>query len=538
MNAVSTSSPPIENLNPLPVGTKLQEFVIERALGIGGFGIVYQAHDTLLNRTVAIKEYMPTSLASRSDEQTVSLRSISFAEDFESGKATFIDEARMLARFKHPALIEVFRFWEQNKTAYMATPFYKGQTLKERLRSNSAVPHEAELKLILLPVLDALEHMHTEQVYHRDISPDNIMVTEDGTPILLDLGAARRLEEQNAQAFTVLVKPGYAPIEQYAGDAASLQGPWTDLYGWGATAYFALVGKPPPPSASRVMHDSITKLVGLKPPGYSHDFLAAIDATLAVRPDDRPQSVAELKMLLAIETPLELIPESEPLADLAPGVPAPMIRQRSRPDQTVGAMIAQGPTAPGSTAADSTNDSPAHPTADSYLLSSGAQSKSASIPIEQPASRAGQGNLMIRSVVVAVCLMALIAGIVWSSRSPLPVDVPSPSTVADTLPKPSPNPVNESVNVEVRPTIPATVSDATVAEKPASVRLAIKPWGEVLINGERRGVSPPLKALNLPAGEYNVEIRNGDYPAHKMKMKLEAGQTFRINHAFVDAASQ
>ena len=315
MNAVSTSTAAVEIQYPLPAGTRLQEFVIERALGVGGFGIVYQAHDTLLSRTVAIKEYMPTSMATRNESLTVTLRSSSFADDFETGKATFIDEARMLARFKHPALIEVFRFWEQNGTAYMATPFYNGHTLKELLRLKPGVPHEAELKLILMPVLDALEHMHGEQVYHRDISPENIMVTDDGTPILLDLGAARRIEEHNAQAFTVLVKPGYAPIEQYAGDTANLQGAWTDLYGWAASAYFALAGKPPPPAASRVMNDSIIKLVNLKPAGYSHDFLAAIDAALAVRPDDRPQSVAELKMLLAIETPVDLIPVSPPQSE-------------------------------------------------------------------------------------------------------------------------------------------------------------------------------------------------------------------------------
>jgi serine/threonine protein kinase len=163
----------VDNLNPLPAGTRLQEFVIERLIGIGGFGIVYQANDTLLHRTVAIKEYMPTSLASRTDGATVSIRSSSHSQDFETGKLSFINEARMLARFKHAALIEVFRFWEQNSTAYMATPFYEGSTLKERLRETGSVPDEATLQKFLLPVLDALDHMHKEQIYHRDISPDN-----------------------------------------------------------------------------------------------------------------------------------------------------------------------------------------------------------------------------------------------------------------------------------------------------------------------------------------------------------------------------
>lgn len=490
---------------------------MERVIGIGGFGIVYQAHDSLLNRTVAIKEYMPTSMASRTDAQTVSLRAASFADDFENGKATFIDEARMLARFKHPALIEVFRFWEQNSTAYMATPFYDGQTLKERLRLSQGTLHESALKLILMPVLDALEHMHQEQVYHRDISPDNIMVTEDGTPILLDLGAARRLEELGAQAFTVLVKPGYAPIEQYAGDAANLQGPWTDLYGWGATAYFALVGKPPPPAASRIMNDSIIKLVGLKLPGYSHDFLAAIDATLAVRPDDRPQSVADLKMLLAIETPQELIPDSlpEPVADSAS-------QARTKATGSAAASSAKPP-APSTIA----GSKPRAPGVDSALV----QRPSA---IEKlPTAQGGSKRTVI---VMAICLFVLLGGVMWLGQTTAPDNPPStPAVVADS-PSVAVAPSSDSVAIAVKPEVPAVASDVSSIEKPASARFAIKPWGEILINGERRGVSPPLKSLSLPAGEYSVEIRNSDYPSHKMKMKLEPGQVFRINHAFVDAA--
>lgn len=282
MESNTSLRPIVDNLNPLAIGTRLQEFVIESVIGAGGFGIVYKANDTQLHRTVAIKEYMPSSMASRSHGSTISLRSESYVQDFEAGKSGFISEARMLAKFKHVALIEVFRFWEQNGTAYMVTPFYEGQTLKQRLREVAVLPNEAALKEVLLPVLDALEHMHSEQVYHRDISPDNIMVLNDGKPILLDLGAARRLESENAQALTVLVKPGYAPIEQYSGDSDVQQGPWTDIYGWGASAYYALTGKPPPPSASRIMSDSIVKLAGSNLSGYSHEFLAAIDAALAV----------------------------------------------------------------------------------------------------------------------------------------------------------------------------------------------------------------------------------------------------------------
>ena len=530
MSASSTTFNAVENLNPLPAGTRLQEFVIERTIGVGGFGIVYQANDTLLNRTVAIKEYMPTSLASRSGAETVSPRSVSFAQDFESGKAAFIDEARMLARFKHPALIEVFRFWEQNSTAYMAMPFYKGQTLKERLRLNPGVPHEAELKMILMPVLDALEHMHREQVYHRDISPDNIMVTEDGTPILLDLGAARRIEEHNAQAFTVLVKPGYAPIEQYAGDAVSLQGPWTDLYGWGASAYFALAGKPPPPAASRVMNDSIGKLVDLKPAGYSHDMLAAIDATLAVRPDDRPQSVADLKILLAIETPANLIPLARPSSrphteESAPSASsmASGIANAFEPNDSVSKS--------GSTSASRVG--PAARVVEPVEM--GAQPETSNADSDQAT---GKGNRRLAGVAIAVTV--IVAATMWfvSRESPRAVAIVPEAQKA--LPATSADAPAAEVKPEASSAAPtsAALTDAVVIDKPATARFAIKPWGEILVNGARRGVSPPLKALSLPAGEYAIEVRNGDYAPYKTKIKLAHGQVVRINYAFVDAGKQ
>ncbi len=530
MDAVSASATTVDHLNPLPVGSRLQEFIVEGVIGMGGFGIVYQANDTLLHRTVAIKEYMPAALASRGDANTVSVHSASYAQDFDTGKATFIDEARMLARFKHPALIEVFRFWEQNQTAYMATPFYQGRTLKEHLRALPDLPDETALKLILLPVLDALEHMHREQVYHRDISPDNILVLEDGTPILLDLGAARRIEADHAQTFTVLVKPGYAPIEQYAGDASNLQGPWTDIYGWGASAYFSLIGKPPPPAASRVMNDSATRLVDIRPHGFSHDFLAAIDAALAVRPDDRPQNVAALKVLLALKT------HAQPGPTTAFEVTEELPNRRPTTRSTAPLTDAL----PG--------------------IAATATATAAATATAQPEAERSSKPIVVGMLV----LLGLIAALGWYSQRPASSDLPiaagNPSQNSVQVPQRS-----EKLGAE-RPAAPqsgvtskagsgdaqaargdmqaargdaqATPADVAVLDKLATARFAIKPWGEVHINGERRGVSPPIKALSLPAGEYSVEIRNGEFPAYRTKIKLKPGQVFSINHAFVDAAAK
>jgi serine/threonine protein kinase len=542
MDANSSSTIAVDNLIPLAVGAQLQEFVVERVIGIGGFGIVYQAYDTLLRRTVAIKEYMPTSMAARGDGATVSLRSSSHSQDFEAGKVGFIDEARMLAQFKHAALIEVFRFWEQNSTAYMATPFYEGRTLKQRLRDSPGVPDEMTLKKVLLPVLDALEHMHAAQVYHRDISPDNIMVLEDGKPILLDLGAARRLETENAQALTVLVKPGYAPIEQYAGDAGVQQGPWTDIYGWGASAYFALTGKPPPPSASRIMSDSIVKLVDAKITAYSYEFLAAIDAALAVRPDDRPQSIAALKSMFALELP---VAEPERLEQIEAMVEV----EKSIQSQPVKGSVKE-------------------PLAKEQVA-----------PDNKPKSGTGKSTLVAGLV---ACFVGLGATFWWFSQPtkeqsakvekpistvpPVAVEPTKSAPVNSELVKIEPEKI-EPVKIETAKVEPAKVEAAKVeaakveaakaepttvqtppaeagtrevvpVDKPAVARLSIKPWGEVYVNGESRGVSPPLKALTLKPGDYKIEIRNGDYPARNLTIKLKSGEVFKLNHAFVDAAQK
>jgi serine/threonine protein kinase len=528
MDANSSSSIAVDNLTPLAVGAQLQEFVVERVIGIGGFGIVYQAYDTLLRRTVAIKEYMPTSMAARGDGATVSLRSSSHSQDFEAGKAGFIDEARMLAQFKHAALIEVFRFWEQNSTAYMATPFYQGRTLKQRLRDTPGIPDEMTLKKVLLPVLDALEHMHAAQVYHRDISPDNIMVLEDGKPILLDLGAARRLETENAQALTVLVKPGYAPIEQYAGDAGVQQGPWTDIYGWGASAYFALTGKPPPPSASRIMSDSIVKLVDAKINAYSYEFLAAIDAALAVRPDDRPQSIAALKSMFTLELPAvepERLEQIESVVEVEKSIQLQPVKERLAKVQVA--------------------------------------------PDKKPKSGAGKSTLVASLV---ACLVGLGATFWWFSQptkeqsakvekpistvAPVAVEPTKSAPVISELAKIEPEKIEpvkvETTKVEVAKVEPAKAEPTTVqtppvetvtpevvpVDKPAVAKLSIKPWGEVYVNGESRGVSPPLKALTLKPGDYKIEIRNGDYPARNLTIKLKSGEVFKLNHAFVDAAQK
>lgn len=298
----SSQDRPDNDNNALPAGATLGEFEILKVIGIGGFGIVYLANDHSLQRKIALKEYMPSSLAERSSRSHVTVRSERHAETFQAGMRSFINEARLLAQFDHPSLLKVYRFWEANGTAYMAMPFYEGLTLSQTLRGRSTPPDEAWLKSLLAPLLNALETIHAEQCFHRDISPDNIMMLADDKPLLLDFGAARRAIGDMAQAFTVILKPGYAPIEQYADVATMQQGPWTDIYALASVVHFAITGRAPVPSVARMISDPLVPLAQTAAGQYSDTFLKAIDRALSVRPEDRPQSVAELRSILGLQS--------------------------------------------------------------------------------------------------------------------------------------------------------------------------------------------------------------------------------------------
>lgn len=282
----------------LPVGTRVAEFEITGLIGAGGFGIVYLAHDHSLNRRVALKEYMPASLARRAAQGGVELKAAQHAETFKAGLKSFVNEAQLLAQFDHPSLVKVYRFWEANGTAYMVMPFYEGRTLKQTLKALGKPPTETWLKKLLTELLNALDVLHAQQCFHRDIAPDNILLLADGRPVLLDFGAARRVINDRTQPLTVILKPGYAPLEQY-GDMPDLQqGPYTDLYALAAVVYAAITGAPPGPAVSRLVSDTLPPLVAMAHGRYSDAFLQGMDRALAIRPEHRPQTVAEFRKLL------------------------------------------------------------------------------------------------------------------------------------------------------------------------------------------------------------------------------------------------
>ncbi|WP_431778042.1 serine/threonine protein kinase [Ottowia caeni] len=273
-------------------------------VGQGGFGVVYEAWDAALERVVAIKEYMPSSLAFRHADGSVAPQSEGKSDTFQLGMRSFINEARLLAQFDHPSLLKVYRFWEDKGTAYMVMPLYRGRTLREKLASMSESPGQAWLTSLVDGVSQALQVMHGANCYHRDIAPDNIMLLE-GTdlPVVLDFGAARRVITDQNQAVTVILKPGYAPVEQYGDVPDMAQGAWTDVYALAAVLHLAVSGKVPPPSIGRLLSDTYVPLAGQESlrGRFSEPFLRAIDAGLAVRPEQRPQTMLEFRRTLGLE---------------------------------------------------------------------------------------------------------------------------------------------------------------------------------------------------------------------------------------------
>jgi len=284
----------------LPIGSVLGDFAITGLIGEGGFGIVYLAYEATLDRTVAIKEYLPVTIAARTAEFTVAVRSHGNRDAYTAGLQSFLREARMQARFSHPAMLEVYRVWEQHGTAYMAMRYYPGDTLRNlrKAATSSHVFDESAIQRVMMPVFDALGELHSQSVLHRDVSPDNILIMPTGQPVLLDFGAARNVVAGAAQSLTTVLKPGYAPIEQYADDGTMEQGPWTDVYGLGAVLYFLAMGTPPPQAVTRLMGGSLHAFEESASALYSPTFIDAVKRALAVRPEARLQSVDALREAL------------------------------------------------------------------------------------------------------------------------------------------------------------------------------------------------------------------------------------------------
>ena len=276
--------------NALPSGYQLQEYELVRVLGVGGFGMTYLALDDNLNKGFAIKEYLPSDLATRNADHSVTPQARESHDDFQWGLERFVDEARTLARFDHRHIVKVHRYFEAHGTAYIVMEYAEGETLAAYLKRKGTL-EEAELTELLYPLLDGLAVVHGADLLHRDIKPANIVIrAEDDSPVLLDFGAARQAIGERSRSLTSILTPGYAPIEQYPG--GSLQGAWTDLYALGAVCYQALTGQVPVAATARTRDDPLVPVSRRCGGRVSRGFLSAIDGALAVYAEDRLQSVA------------------------------------------------------------------------------------------------------------------------------------------------------------------------------------------------------------------------------------------------------
>jgi serine/threonine protein kinase len=285
----------------LAPGTEVQGYRIISVLGAGGFGVTYLAEHVAMNHRVALKEFLPGGIATRAKTgDTVHPLSPAHAEDYVWGLARFRDEARTLARLKHPGIVAVMNYFEANGTAYCAMEHVTGDTLDARLGPRGRLD-AATLARMVPPLLDGIEAVHAAGFLHRDIKPGNILLNERG-PVLIDFGAARQALGAHSRSLTAVLSEGYAPYEQYQRDGD--QGPWTDIYALGGTLYRCVTGERPPEATKRIQARIKQKPDPLVPASeaatgrYPAPLLAAIDAALAAMEGDRPQFIAALRAMI------------------------------------------------------------------------------------------------------------------------------------------------------------------------------------------------------------------------------------------------
>ncbi len=495
----------------LALGSRVGEFEITDIIGKGGFGIVYLAWDHSLDRVVALKEYMPSAFASRQNKTYVHPLSERHRDTFQIGLNSFVNEAKLLAQFHNPSLVEVHRFWEANGTAYMVMPYYRGKTLGETVRALDGPPGEAWLLDLLAPVTEALMELHSVQCYHRDVAPDNILIlTDSGAPMLLDFGAARRVIAGQEHALTIILKGGYAPIEQYGDVPGMQQGGWTDVYALASVVYWAVMGKTPPPAPGRMMRDTYVPLSECAPPQYSPGFAAAIDRALIVMPEARTQSIAQLR------TELGLAPMS---------VAAKTSIRWSDPDATVlhrhaaAATVTQAapqpaPAAAAPLAAPAAAPAPAH-----------AHAREQTTQRDVAADASPKRGFPLTAIVAgAALIIAASAGAWWFSQSsePAPATEVAKPAPMQSLPPPVPVPVPTEpapVPVEV---VPAPVPQRVV--EPAPVK-AVEPPPPARTETVRKVESPLRPAKPVAERSPAKSAKPAQDPeCEKILMRMSLGE--------------
>jgi serine/threonine protein kinase len=515
----------------LAPGTQIRDYTIVSVIGTGGFSIVYKAIDNSLDRAVAIKEYFPGAFALRDSEGSVRPHSRD-VDTFSKGIESFLNEGKLLVVFDHPALVRVYRCWEERGTAYLAMRLYEGTTLRDAVKAGDWRTDEATLRALLLPICNALDVLHAANCYHRDVAPDNIMLVDAPShagarlaPVLLDFGAARKAIE-STQVFTAILKPGYAPIEQY-GDGELKQGPWTDIYALAGVVYFSLAGNAPPTAISRMLKDAMPRprdaFVGRLP----EHWLDAIGTALMVKPELRPQSISEFVALFGWDATAESMttvvvppvrsvsppPATSPLvASIAPEeAVTTLVDDRTvvvaLPRKPTPAVPVLAPAAPVVARAASVQVvAPSAPVDDESTVVIPRRAVDAQIaaktpapilpavqpqPQTAPAAPVAAASVKSRSVVwiAVVAVLIALAALTWKLTSP-PAVSPTAAPTVDTVTKPSAKPANDmsgdkktslplpAPREPVQPDQPVGNAPETIVPAPVA--------------------TPPAKAINTP----------------------------------------
>ncbi len=498
--------------NCLAIGTRVSDFEIIGLIGEGGFGIVYLARDVTLDRTVALKEFMPAAFAGRIDGVQVAVRAANHRATFDAGLKSFINESKMLAKFAHPALVEVFRFWEGNGTGYMAMRLYRGETLRQALAKGEENFTEERIAQIMGPIFDALEMLHREQVFHRDIAPDNIMLSE-GRSVLLDFGSARKIIGDATQALTTVLKPGYAPLEQYSDDGTMKQGSWTDVYALGGVLYHLATGKTPLQAVSRMMSDPLQTVNQMTGDKFSPNFSQAVSKAMMVHIDNRFQTVTEFREALGWNVGLQ------PRVVTLPNPPRVWLEPEIAPKTGPATGVVTGQHA--TSTSNRTVTAPATPTKASTAEPVIRGERAATPRAAEPSS----SKLPI--IIAVVAGLAIVGGIAfWQMKGKpaetvvAPVAVPAPSVAP---PAPEPTPTKPAAELVTAP--PALAAQGLV-------KFDIKPRSRVDIDGITRGSPSSTTEFQLPIGSHTVDIISPTSVKVSRTIEVTENAPVTVSHTF------
>jgi serine/threonine protein kinase len=392
----------------LPEGTVLREWRLEEVLGVGGFGIVYRGTGVYFGESVAIKEYFPSAISDRVDGTTVTPTDSSSEEIYSLGRQKFLEEAKVLWGLshpeRHPNIVSVRSLFEIQGTAYMVMDFENGLSLSQMLKDGKRFD-EKSLLAIIRPIAEGLDRAHQAGVLHRDIKPANILVDKEGRPVLIDFGSARFDSSQATNTKVTFYTPPYAALEQYV--KSYPQGPWTDIYALGVVLYQCVTGEKPPEVLERLHGEDSSSLSSSLWPGFSSTFTRAVDAAMAVRPLERPASIAAWLKLFEGREPAPFDDVTRIAIMSSDSVPVP---------KPVEAKPAVAP-------------KPARDIAPAPLPATA--STKAKAAIDQPAPKRGsKGTLILFGAVAGFAILA-VAGLVSQHLYKLPAtDTPAPITQA------------------------------------------------------------------------------------------------------------